>query len=80
VRNRIVLALDMPATPPFNKDSSTLRTSAPQAIAIIRNTLIPAFPSLRMNNLKHARRHFSHIISNCANLITKPIKTVKSQA
>ncbi len=31
------------------------------------------------NNLKQARRHFSHAIHRCVNLITKPVKTVKNQ-
>jgi hypothetical protein len=64
----------------FNEDASTLRTgTAPQAMAIIRNTLIAAFRLARWANLKQARRHFSYAISRCVDLITKPLKTVKHQ-
>ena len=43
----------------FNEDASTLRAgTAPQAMAIIRNTLIAAFRLAGWNNLKRARRHF----------------------
>ncbi len=62
----------------FHEDASTLRTgTAPQAMAIIRNTLIAAFRLTEWNNLKQARRHFSHAINRCVDLITKPAKTVK---
>ena len=64
----------------FNEDASTLRAgTAPQAMAIIRNTLIAAFRLTGWNNLKKARRHFSHATSQCVDLITKPVKTVKNQ-
>ncbi|MCA1675385.1 MAG: ISAs1 family transposase [Actinobacteria bacterium] len=64
----------------FNEDASTLRAgTAPQAMAIIRNTLIAAFRLAGWNNLKQARRHFSHAISRCVDLITRPVKTVKHQ-
>lgn len=64
----------------FSEDASTLRAgTAPQAMAIIRNTLIAAFRLAGWDNLKKARRHFSHTISQCVDLITKPIKTVKGQ-
>lgn len=64
----------------FNEDASTLRAgTAPQAMAIIRNTLIAAFRLAGWNNLKKARRHFSHAISQCVDLITKPVKTAKNQ-
>lgn len=64
----------------FNENASTLRTgTAPQAMAIIRNTLIAAFRLTGWANLKKARRHFSHTISRCVDLITKPLKTVKHQ-
>ncbi len=63
----------------FNEDASTLRAgTAPQAMAI-RNTLITAFRLAGWNNLKKARRHFSHAVSRCVDLITKPVKTVKYQ-
>ena len=63
----------------FNEDTSTLRTgTAPQAMAI-RNTLVAAFRLTGWTNLKQARRHFSHATSRCADLITKPLKTVKLQ-
>jgi hypothetical protein len=45
----------------------------------IRNTLIAAFCLVGWTNLKQARRHFSHAISRCVDLITRPVKTVKSQ-
>ena len=45
----------------------------------IRNTLIAAFRVAGWNNLKKARRHFSHGISWCVDLITKPVKTDKDQ-
>jgi hypothetical protein len=45
----------------------------------IRNTLIAAFRVAGWNNLKKARRHFSHTISRCLDLITRPVKTVKHQ-
>lgn len=64
----------------FNEDASTLRAgTAPHAMAIIRNTLIAAFRFTGWNNLKQARRHFSHAINRCVDLITKPVKTVKHQ-
>ena len=64
----------------FNEDASTLRTgTAPQAMAIIRNTLVAAFRLTGWTNLKQARRHFSHAAHRCADLITKPLKTVKSR-
>lgn len=64
----------------FNEDASTLRAgTAPQAMAIIRNTLIAAFRLTGWGNLKQARRHFSHAINRCVDLITKPVKTVKHQ-
>jgi len=64
----------------FNEDASTLRTgTAPQAMAIIRNTLIAAFRLTGWTNLKQARRHFSHAAHRCADLITKPLKTVTLQ-
>jgi predicted transposase YbfD/YdcC len=64
----------------FNEDASTLRTgTAPQAMAIIRNTVIAAFRLAGWHNLKQARRHFSHTISRCVDLITKPVKTVEHQ-
>jgi hypothetical protein len=64
----------------FHEDASTLRTgTAPQAMAIIRNTLIAAFRLTGWHNLKQARRHFSHAIHRCVNLITKPVETVKYQ-
>jgi predicted transposase YbfD/YdcC len=64
----------------FNEDASTLRTgTAPQAMAIIRNTLIAAFRLAGWHNLKQARRHFSHAINRCVDLITKPVETVKYQ-
>lgn len=64
----------------FNEDASTLRAgTAPQAMAIIRNTLIAAFRLAGWTNLKRARRHFSHGISRCVDLITKPVRTVKHQ-
>lgn len=64
----------------FNEDASTLRTgTAPQAMAIIRNTLIAAFRLTGWTNLKQARRHFAHAASRCVDLITKPLKTVKLQ-
>ncbi len=64
----------------FNEDASTLRTgTAPQAMAIIRNTLVAAFRLTGWTNLKQARRHFSHATSRCVDLITKPLKTVKLQ-
>jgi predicted transposase YbfD/YdcC len=64
----------------FGEDASTLRTAtAPQAMAIIRNTLITAFRLTGWHNLKQARRYFSHAIHRCVDLITKPIKTVKYQ-
>jgi hypothetical protein len=64
----------------FNEDASTLRAgTAPHAMPIIRNTLIAAFRLTGWNNLKQARRHFSHAINRCVDLITKPVKTVKHQ-
>jgi len=48
-------------------------------MSIIRNTLITAFRLTGWNNLKQARRHFSHAIHRCVDLITKPIKTAKHQ-
>lgn len=64
----------------FNEDASTLRTgTAPQTMAIIRNTLIAAFRLTGWTNLKQARRHFAHCIHRCVDLITKPLKTVKHQ-
>lgn len=64
----------------FNEDASTLRTgTAPQAMAIIRNTLIAALRLTGWTNLKQARRHFAHVFSRCVDLITKPLKTVKHQ-
>lgn len=64
----------------FNEDASTLRTgTAPQAMAIIRNTLIAALRLTGWRNLKQARRHFSHVASRCVDLITKPLKTVKNR-
>jgi predicted transposase YbfD/YdcC len=64
----------------FNEDKSTLRAgTAPQAMAIIRNTVIAAFRLAGWTNLKKARRHFSHGIHWCVDLITKPIKTDKKQ-
>lgn len=64
----------------FNEDTSTLRTgTAPQTMAIIRNTLIAAFRLTGWTNLKQARRHFAHGIHRCVDLITKPLKTVKNQ-
>jgi hemerythrin superfamily protein len=45
-------------------------------MATIRNTLIAAFRLTGWNNLKQARRHFSHAINRCVDLITKPPKTV----
>ncbi|MGH3975785.1 MAG: ISAs1 family transposase [Pseudonocardiaceae bacterium] len=64
----------------FNEDASTPRTgTAPQAISIIRNTLIAAFRLTGWTNLKQARRHFAHGIDRCIDLITKPLKTVKHQ-
>lgn len=62
----------------FNEDAYTLPTgTAPQAMAIIRNPLIAAFRLTGWRNLKQARRHFSHAVSRCVDLITKPLKTVK---
>lgn len=59
-------------------DASTLRAgTAPQAMAIIRNTLIAAFRLAGWTNLKKARRHFSHSINRCVDLITNPVETVK---
>jgi hypothetical protein len=64
----------------FNEDKSTLRAgTAPQAMAIIRNTIMAAFRFAGWTNLKKARRHFSHGISWCVDLITKPVKTDKDQ-
>jgi hypothetical protein len=64
----------------FNEDASTLRAgTAPHTMAIIPNTLIAAFRLTGWDNLKQARRHFSHAISRCVDLITKPLKTVKHQ-
>ena len=40
---------------------------------------IAAFRVAGWNNLKKARRHFSHTISRCLDLITRPVKTVKHQ-
>ena len=48
-------------------------------MAIIRNTLVAAFRLTGWTNLKQARRHFSHAAHRCADLITKPLKTVKLQ-
>jgi hypothetical protein len=60
----------------FNEDASILRTgTAPHTMAIIRNTLIATFRLTGWTNLKRARRHFSHTISRCIDLITKPLKT-----
>ncbi len=59
----------------FGEDASTLRTgTAPQTMAIIRNTLIAAFHLTGWRNLKRARRHFAHAINRCIDLITKPTK------
>lgn len=64
----------------FNEDRSTLRAgTAPQAMAIIRNTVMAAFRLAGWTNLKKARRHFSHGIRWCVDLITKPVKTDKNQ-
>jgi predicted transposase YbfD/YdcC len=64
----------------FNEDASTLRAgTAPRTMAIIRNTLINAFRLIGWANLKQARRHYSHVIDRCIDLITKPLKTVKDQ-
>jgi hypothetical protein len=64
----------------FNEDASTLRAgTAPQTMAIIPNTLIATFRLTGWTNLKRARRHFSHTINRCIDLITKPLKTVKHQ-
>jgi predicted transposase YbfD/YdcC len=64
----------------FNEDASTLRAgTAPLAMAIIRNTIIAAFRLAGWTNLKKARRHYSHSIDWCVNLITKPLKTDKGQ-
>jgi predicted transposase YbfD/YdcC len=64
----------------FNEDASTLRAgTAPQAMAIIRNTLIAAFRLAGWDNLKKARRYCSHHIGQCVDLITKPVKLVKDQ-
>jgi predicted transposase YbfD/YdcC len=64
----------------FNEDASTLRAgTAPLAMAIIRNTIIAAFRLTGWTNLKKARRHYSHGIGRCVNLITKPLKTDKGQ-
>jgi hypothetical protein len=48
-------------------------------MAIIRNTVIIAFRLAGWTNLKKTRRHSSHGINWCVNLITKPIKTDKKQ-
>ncbi|MDN5851435.1 MAG: hypothetical protein L0K86_01065 [Actinomycetia bacterium] len=67
----------------FREDASTLRAgTAPQAMAIIRNTLMAAFRLAGWDNLKKTRRHFAHRISRCVDLITKtkPIKTDKTQS
>lgn len=64
----------------FNEDASTLRAgTAPLAMSIIRNTLIAAFRLAGWTNLKKARRHFSHGIGWCVDLITKPLKKDKVQ-
>jgi hypothetical protein len=59
----------------FTEDASTLSAgTAPQAMAIIRNTVIAAFRLAGWHNLKQPRRYFSHAISRCVDLITKPVK------
>jgi hypothetical protein len=64
----------------FREDTSTLRAgTAPQAMSIIRNTLITAFRLAGWTNLKKARRHFAHGIHHCVDLITKPLESVKDQ-
>ncbi|MGH3922974.1 MAG: ISAs1 family transposase [Pseudonocardiaceae bacterium] len=64
----------------FNEDASTPRTgTAPQAMSIIRNTIIAAFRLTGWTNLKQARRHFAHGIHRCVDLITRSLKTVKLQ-
>ncbi len=61
----------------FHEDASTLRTgTAPQTMAIIRNTLITALRLTGWHNLKQARRHYSYCFNRCVDLITKPLKTV----
>ena len=63
----------------FNEDASTLRTGTATQAMSIRNTIIAAFRLTGWTNLKQARRHFSHAAHRCADLITKPLKTVKLQ-
>lgn len=64
----------------FNEDKSTLRAgTAPQAMSIIRNTIMAAFRLAGWTNLKKARRHFSHGIAWCVDLITKPVNSDKDQ-
>lgn len=48
-------------------------------MAIMRNILIAAFRLGGWYDLKKARRHLSHAISQCVDLITKSAKTVKNQ-
>ena len=63
----------------YREDNSTARTgSGPRVMAALR-TLIAAFRFTGWTNLKQARRHFAHAASRCADLITKPLKTVKLQ-
>jgi predicted transposase YbfD/YdcC len=64
----------------FNEDRSTLRAgTAPQTMAIIRSTVMAAFRLAGWDNLKKARRAFSHGIHRCVDLITKPVKPDKDQ-
>ena len=51
----------------------------PQVVGAARTMRLREVGGEGRTNLKKARRHFSHGISWCVDLITKPVKTDKDQ-
>jgi hypothetical protein len=77
-RRTIIMIARSPRSPgsPLRQTSGTSH-AIENKLHWVRNTLITAFRLTGWHNLKQARRHFSHAISQCVDLITKPAKTVK---